>query len=178
MARGFVTRRSFRGGSVQRRDTIWIGVTATSSAVNGPNGVLLFTGLGAAALALRPFTVVRVRGMHHVSSDQEVSDELQMIALGFAVVSDEALAAGVASVPTPFTELGSDLWFSHNILTTEFLLGSAVGFSGDFGVSGEFGSKAMRKVEDGQDIALVAETSSFSSGTLYQKAGSILLKLH
>ncbi len=178
MARGFVTRRSFRGGSVQRRKTIWIGITPTTTTLDGPSGVLLFTGLGAAALALRPFTVIRVRGMHHVSSDQEVSDELQQVALGFAVVSDQALAAGVGSVPTPFTEIGSDLWFSHNMLMTEFLLGTAVGFSGDYGVSAEFGSKAMRKVQEGEDIAAVIETSSVSSGTIYQKAGRMMLKLH
>ncbi len=178
MARGFVTRRSFRGASVQRRKTIWIGIVATTNAVNGPNGTLLFGGLNAAGLALRPFTIVRVRGMMHMSSDQEVSDELQQIALGLAVVSDQALAAGVASVPTPFADLASDLWFSHNMLMTEFLLGTAVGFSGDFGVTGEFGSKAMRKVAVGEDLAIVAETSSLSSGTLFQKAGRMLVKLH
>ncbi len=114
MARGFVTRRSFRGGSVQRRKTVWIGIGPTRTSFSGPSVTVLFLGLNATALALRPFTVVRVRGLWHVSSDQEVADEVQHIAMGFAVVSDQAIAAGVASVPTPFAEAASDLWFSYD----------------------------------------------------------------
>ncbi len=141
-------------------------------------GPVLFSGLGAAVLALRPFTIVRVRGYWHISSDQEIADEVQHVGLGVAVVSDEALAAGVGSVPTPFSELDSDLFFVHEILMTEFLLGSAVGFSGDFGVGAQFGSKAMRKVEDGQDVAFSIEPASTSNGVFVSKAGRMLLKLH
>jgi len=178
MARGIVTRRSFRGGSVQRRSTVWLEISPTRTSLSAANSTTLFAGFTAAALALRPFTIVRVRGYWHISSDQEIADEVQHGAIGFAIVSDQALAAGAASVPTPFAELSSDLFFVHEILMTEFLLGSAVGFSGDFGVGAQFGSKAMRKVDDGQDIAISIEAASTSNGLIISKAGRMLLKLH
>ncbi len=178
MARGFVTRRSLRGGSVQRRQTTWLSIAPTRTSLSAANSASLFTGFSAGVLALRPFTIVRVRGSWHVSSDQEIADEVQHVAIGAAIVSDQALAAGIASVPTPFAELDSDLWFLHEILLTEFLLGSAVGFSGDFGVAGTFESKAMRKVDDGQDIAMSIEAASTSAGALVTKVGRMLLKLH
>ena len=177
MARS-VVRRSFRGGSVERRKTVWAGITETRSALPGASGTVLFTGFSAAVLALRPFTIVRVRGMWHISSDQEIADETQQVALGFAIVSDRALAAGAGSVPRPFSEISSDLWFSHDIMFNEFLLGTAVGFSGDFGVSTPFGSKAMRKVADGEDIAVMIQSSPTSGGVFVSKAGRMLLKLH
>ncbi len=176
--RGFVTRRSFRGGTRQVRSTVWGAILPTRTSFSGASVTVLFSGFSAAALALRPFTIVRVRGLWHVSSDQEVADEVQHVALGFAVVSDQAIAAGVASVPTPFAEADSDLWFLYELQMTEFLLGSAVGFSGDFGVTREFESKAMRKVDDGQDLAIVMETASTSNGMFVSKAGRFLLKLH
>ncbi len=51
---GFI-RRS--GG--QRRQTQWIGVGETSSNLSAAGSVILFSGFTAAALTLRPFTIVR-----------------------------------------------------------------------------------------------------------------------
>ena len=170
---GFVLR-----GGAMRRESAWVGIVATRQIVTGPSGAILFGGFSATLLGLRPFTIVRVRGEMHVGSDQEVADENQMIGLGFAVVSDQALAIGITAVPTPMTDLSSDLWFLHDTLTSEFLLGTAVGFSGDFGRGKVFDSKAMRKVEDGQDLAIVAETSSVSNGVVFSKVGRMLIKLH
>jgi len=39
-------------------------------------------------------------------------------------------------------------------------------------------SKAMRKVEEGQDVAMVIENSAVSSGTTVYKHGRLLIKLH
>ena len=177
MARGFVTRRSFRGGSVQRRTSIWLFIAPTSTLLSGPSTTVLLGGLNAAAQALRPFTVVRTRGYWQISSDQVVASELQHAALGFCVVSDQAFAAGVASVPTPFAELGSDLWFSHDTLVSEFVFADASGFI-NAGVGKDFGSKAMRKVEEGSNIAQVIEASAVSDGCQVTLAGRMLVKLH
>jgi len=42
----------------------------------------------------------------------------------------------------------------------------------------DFDSRAMRKVEDGQDIALVAESGGASVGVNFTKSGRFLIKLH
>jgi len=169
--------RVFRGGGF-RRESQWIQIAPTVSNLGTASTAVLFTGFGAVALGLRPFTIVRTHINLHVASDQEVNDELQQVAIGTAVVSDQALAIGVTAVPTPFTDMGSDLWMLHQILTTRFLLGTAVGFSGDFGKEKDIDSRAMRKVEEGSDLAMSIETSSISAGADVAKAGRILIKLH
>ena len=68
------------------------------------------TSLNAGALALRPFTMVRVRGVIRLETDQLTTTEFQEIAFGLAVVSDQAVAVGVTAVPSPVSDNGSDLW--------------------------------------------------------------------
>ena len=180
MANIRTARRSglvLRGGGF-RRETKWVEIVPSVTTLGTASTAVIFTGFSPGDLELRPFTIVRSRLDFHIASDQEVNDELQQVALGMAVVSDQALAIGVTAVPTPFTDIDSDLWFLHDILTTQFLLGSAVGFSGDFGIGRSVDSKAMRKVEDGSDILISIETSSISAGVQVVKAGRMLLKLH
>ncbi len=180
MANIRTARRSglvLRGGK-NRRSTVWIQVGETNNTITSASTAVLFTGLDATSLTLRPLTVVRTHVQLHMASDQEVADEIQQCALSFAVVSEQALAIGVTAVPTPFTDAGSDAFFYWQQLTTRFLLGSAVGFSGDFGVWKDTESKAMRKVEEGEDIAAVIESSSLSNGFNFIKSGRMLLKLH
>jgi len=176
-------RTARRSGLVLRggrniRETAWVGIVGTNSNLISANTALLFVGLDATLLAMRPFTVIRTRGFWHISSDQEIADEEQSVAMGLAVVSEQATAIGVTAVPTPFTDAGSDLWFMYELLATRFLLGTAVGFSGDFGLGSTFDSKAMRKVEDGQDLAYVIESGPQSQGVNVQKMGRFLIKLH
>ncbi len=112
-----------------------------------------------------------------IQSDQAAATELVHVAVGGAVVSDQAIAAGVGSIPTPFAEIGSDLWFLHDQLTTQFLFGTGVGFIND-GVSKDVDSRAMRKVEDGEDVAIVIENSTVGQGSITTTAGRMLVKLH
>ena len=180
MARFRNARRStgfFRGGRAVR-ETSWFGISPTNTNLPAANSAILFTGLTAGLLAMRPFTVIRTRGFWHISSDQEIADEVQQVGMSLSVVSDQALAIGITAVPTPFADVESDLFFMYELLTTRFLLGSAVGFAGDFGVGAKFDSRAMRKVEEGQDLAYVLEAASTSNGTNVQKAGRVLIKLH
>ena len=104
---GFIMRSGGR-----KRETIWFGGAPFSAAV-ATTGVNLVTSLNAAALALRPFTIVRTRGVLRFSSDQEAATESWGGSFGMAVVSDQASAVGVTAVPTPTTENSSDLWFVY-----------------------------------------------------------------
>ncbi len=165
-----------RGGQ-SRRDTAWAAIIETSNGLASANTAVLFGGFSGAALALRPFTIVRTRVNWLVRSDQLSATEMYMVALGISIVSSQALAIGVTAVPTPFTDLDSDLFFLHDIITGEQLVTTAVGINMAM-PNKDVDSRAMRKVEDGQDVAIVIENSSIGLGSTVRKSGRVLLKLH
>ncbi len=170
--------RIFRGGR-QVRQSLWIGLGETNTALVGANTAALILSLNTAALALRPFTVVRTRGFLGVRSDQAAVSESYDGALGLAVVSDQASAIGVTAVPTPFTDLGSDMFFVHEMLFGRFSFLSSIGHQANLIEPWKsFDSKAMRKVDDDQDVVVTIESSSLSSGTVVTTAARMLVKLH
>ncbi len=71
-----------------RRETLWFNGVATSTNLAAANTAALTAELNAAALALRPFTVVRTRVEWSVVSDQRVATEFFDAAMGWAVVTD------------------------------------------------------------------------------------------
>ena len=161
-----------------RRESLWFFVSDAVNTLVGVNSAAVVGSMSAAALALRPFTIVRTHLNWHLRSDQVIALERYQTAFAGAVVSDQAVAVGVTAVPTPFTELGSDLWFFHQIQAGNFTFVSSTGFDPVGGVVSNIDSKAMRKVEDGQDIVFVLENSGQSSGTVNLTAGRMLIKLH
>jgi len=169
---GFVTR-----GGRQVRESLWFAIASTDTQLASANTAALFTGLTATLLALRPFTVVRTRGYIHVRSDQITTSEIFQGSMGAAVVSDQALAIGVTAVPTPETDKGSDLWFVFETLAGAMSVSSAIGIW-EQQIGREFDSRAMRKVEEGEDIAFSVESSAISAGLQWMKSGRMLIKLH
>ena len=152
--RGF--SRPLRQG--QRRATEWIAsadINAVAS-LGGGLSVLQSAILSSVNLDLVPSTIVRTRGFIFVQSDQAAASEQQLGAIGFSVVSEQAAAAGVASVPSPITDETSEmffLWqpfaFSHGAGTVDSQRGGMV----------DFDSRAMRKWQDGEAIAVVIENA-------------------
>ncbi len=160
-----------------RRNTEWIEAPVDSTTLASASTAVLTGVLSAGSLLLRPFTIVRTRGMFYARSDQTAALEDWSVALGYAVVSEQATAIGVTAVPTPETDKGSDLWFVYEEIFGTFGFISGVGvFMGDY--SRSFDSKAMRKVEDGQDLSIVVETSAISAGVKVVESARILVKLH
>ncbi len=100
----------------QRRESVWIGISENLDTLSAANVAILSATLNATALALRPFTVVRTRIWMHALSDQTGAPEDYQVALGAAVVSEQASAIGVTAVPTPFTDVASDLWFYYEVI--------------------------------------------------------------
>ncbi len=167
---GFVRRNN-----VMRRDTAWFFVTPVVTAIAGSTAVLIST-FNAAALALRPFTIVRTRLGGWYGSDQDAATEEYGAAYGSCIVSDQASAIGVTAIPTPITDLGSDAWFLHMIWGGRFEFNDATGF-GDVGQVISVDSKAMRKVDIGFDLVSVAE-ASLGTGSRINLGGRMLVKLH
>jgi len=174
-----MARRQFvRGGSAlrqgQRRETLWIGQGLVASTLAAINSTVIQTSLNASALALRPFTIIRHRIFMYLTSDQEAASELQFAAFGACVVSDQARAIGISAVPTPVTDVASDLWYAHRWMGSGHGAGTV---DSQRGTAYEIDSKAMRKVEEGQDVITVVENAT-GDGVILSVAGRLLVKLH
>ncbi len=114
-----------------------------------------------------------------VRSDQLAATEDQVVGYAQAVVSDQASAVGVAAIPTPVTDSDSDLFFVYERLMSDITFSSASGFTRQ-GTYREFDSRAMRKVEDGDDIISVVESGIAAStqGLRVKTFFRRLVKLH
>ncbi len=166
-------RRPIRSGP--KRTSTWFFVDPSVTTMTVTGGTIIGS-LNAAALALRPFTIVRSHFELLLKSDQSAATENQVAAFGLAVVSDQAAAVGVSAVPTPDTDSGSDLWFVHQYLMGAFDFTTGTGYR-NVGERYSVDSKAMRKVDIGQDLVIVAEMdSNTSSGVILFSAGRILVK--
>ncbi len=170
-------REYVRGASAisQKRFTSWFQFLSTEVTMSATGGTIIFS-LNAAALALRPFTVVRSRFELMLRSDQAAAIEAQAAAFGMAVVSDQAVAVGVTAVPTPSTDMASDLWFVHqNIFADESALTDRTRSSTKVSID----SKAMRKVDIGQDVAFVSENDTgLGQGFTITFGGRMLIKVN
>jgi len=165
-----------RGGSM-RRQTFWIGGTEVVTTNAAASGATLLTSLNAAALALRPFTVVRTRGLLAARSDQTGAAEFYSIAFGLIVVSEEAVAAGVGSVPTPDAQNSSD-WYVYERIANQFGFVSGTGILLSM-TERIIDSRAMRKVSEGQQLISVQEVSATSGGGVTMSSfARTLIKLH
>ncbi len=170
-----------RRGGVMRRETSWLAIAEGRDTNAAANSATLSASLNAAALAMRPFTITRTILRWSVRSDQTGALENFGGAIGMAVVSDQSVAIGVTAVPTPFTDLGSDLWFLHGILDGRFQFVSGVGIQAGTGSleGAVIDSRAQRKVNDDQDVILCTEEDSLTAvGSVIYSAGRMLIKLH
>ena len=175
MARRF---RNFRANVVRSgRKTFWFAGLHQRTTLAAASTAAIVSSLNAAALALRPFTIVRTRGYMSLVSDIQSAVENQSASYGGIVVSDQAVAIGVTAVPTPTTDSQSD-WFFYEALNDKLQFITGVGFQSRSLVRQLIDSKAMRKVEEGQDVITVAETSAISDGAVVGSFTRILIKLH
>ena len=178
MANVHTSRRSgliLRGGR-NIRETTWLGVPRITATMAASATAVLAASLNAAALSLRPFTVVRSRGQWWSRSDQSGATEDYVGNFGVAVVSEVASTVGVGSVPTPATEQDSDFWF---VLEQDMGIFQLVGADvQSVNRSKTWDSKAMRKVDKDSDIVFVLEAGIGGQGVIAQFVGRMLIKLH
>ncbi len=161
-----------------RRQTLWLPLAVGTDTLTSASSATLVASLNAAALALRPFTIVRTRGILELHSDQQATTESQQVGFGQCVVSDQAAAIGITAVPTPDTDASSDLWFVYEWMMSTQRIITQVGFEEPSSSVHYFDSKAMRKVPDGGDLITVIEASSISSGLIIVSQLRTLIKLH
>ncbi len=161
-------------GRTQRRKMTWIGFNL--SVTVPASSVVLMGTFNAAALGDRPFTIVRTRAMLHVLSDQAAVTESPFGAIGAMIISDQASAVGITAIPDPVANSDAP-WFLWEPWSLQFNFLSSVGFDANAGYSRMIDSKSMRKVNDNEDLAIVA-TNSVAEGAIVRFIGRMLIKLH
>ncbi len=154
---------------------IWI-ASGIPAATITTNAKVLMTVLNAAALALRPFTILRTRVFCTFLSDQGAASEVPTGAYGKIIVKETASAIGVTAVPGPLTEADAD-WFVYQGMTSHFDLATAVGFNEPGGQRFDIDSKAMRKVGPTDDLVSVFEARA-TGGAFLNIEGRTLIQLH
>ena len=110
--------------------------------------------------ALDGVTVVRTRMTVMWSSDQRAVTETPQGAIGAAVMDNTAIAAGVASLSDPVTDIDDDIWFVFQGLVSLVGVNSAIGFQEPALSQYEIDSKAMRKVPAGKSMVVIAANAS------------------
>ncbi len=172
-----MARRRFPGRFVRPapKTKVWIGAGLAASNL-APSAETFLSSLNAAALALRPFTILRTRLDIFFTSDQSVASEVPAGVYGRIVVQEEAAAVGITALPGPIGQSDAD-WFVYEGMTTSFLFKSGVGIEAQMGVRYVVDSKAMRKVGSNETIAVVFELRTAAGGTINVE-GRTLVQLH
>jgi len=163
-------RRSSFGGvraRSARRKTFWIASGDSTAQASLPAATAILDQSFTWTDELGPSTIVRTRGSLWVASDQVAASEEPFGALGFGMVKLPAITAGVASVPTPITEESDDSFFVWMPWETDLLIVTAVSAVRPKFSRYDFDSKAMRKITQGDAIAVTLENASAAHGAVY-----------
>jgi len=154
-------RRGFRGRAAgPKRQVTWIGPADQSFITVGSGLKVLIASFDPDAGGLTKSTVVRTRG--EVSTALLTSPAADVTvngAFGLGIVTAQALAIGITAIPGPFTDADWDGWFVWGSFGMRFdsITQAGVLLTSQFR---EVDSKAMRKIPDGSNIVLVAESQA------------------
>ncbi len=159
------------------RTNVWFAFRLANTNFTGATALL--ASLNAAALLLRPFTIIRTRMVISVKSDQIATAEFFSGALGVQVVTESASTAGVASVPTPITEADADFLVYQGLMSDYEESGTPATAWDSIGQGNYWtvDSKAMRKVGSDDDVVVTLEQGT-SVGVNIAFEGRMLVKLH
>ncbi len=158
-------RRTFRRGARRggtRSPTGWTGGdwAETTLAINTKIILLSFTSAGLPSHE----TVTRIVGGVAMSPSTAVAAGVFVI--GGAVFADAAVAAGVASLPDPITDVADDIWSFIHVMPYIITGGATELVS-------RFDSRGQRKVEEGQQFVVIGANSTL--GSTIETAGYLRL---
>ena len=106
-------------------------------------------------------TLIRVRGLIALRSDQQVAIEGAMGAIGIAKVTDIARTIGVTALPGPVTDAPGDYWQTWMGLISPPVVGAiASGTPGPSITYLQVDSKGQRKIGDLDALVVMVETGS------------------
>jgi len=163
-------RGNFRGRGIsesQRRKKTWAGLTFLNQSINGlqlqipdlsgtpPSDSMAIAQFSASTAAgLTESTILRIRGSVLIPKSSPVGTSSSLVvAFGIAIVTDEA--AVQVAIPNPATVEGADWdgWMFYRAVVSAVLDADATMFD----------VKAMRKLQGGMSLVLVAGAASDGS---------------
>ncbi len=142
-------------------DLSWIGTCGGATSVDlAADTAMTPQSLG---VATGSFTVMRLRGHIYVQLDSGAVDERALLAFGIMPVSDDAFAAGAASMPSPSADLDAS-WMWHAFASV-----SSGAFSSEQPQAGfmriEIDGKAMRRLKSNETLALLGAVCTVVDAT-------------
>ena len=115
------------------------------------------------------YTVLRIRGILHVASDQVAAVEGQHGAFGAAVVTDQAATTGITAMPKPVDDGNGDIW-------PMYVMFQQGGNDLDrVGREYMIDSKDKRRIPDGKQLAFILQNASTTTDMRFSVALSILV---
>ena len=160
-----------RGGN--RRLTEWSTFDDGGYTVVTAGGATILSGIAFED----PGTIVRTRGVISIKPAAFSADVNIFGAFGIGLVSAEAFAAGIASVPEPFSDADWGGWMVLQPFTMNFEVTTDVGrLLGSMQMV--IDSKAMRKVEPSSVMVAVVESAPASAAFEFADLTRLLQKLH
>ena len=153
-SRSFLTSRSVRGS---RRKVSWtVGPNGSSGLITTASTVVFPTGLQA---LVDDLTLVRMRGEIAFSiTGTNIRDGFDAIAVGMAVVTENAFGVGVTAVPAPLTDINWDGWLFHWSGSMAAMLAAAENEATQYRLV--IDNKAMRKMHESDVIVAVIEVAT------------------
>ena len=167
--------RSFTRGRGSRRQTEW-GFTRSLANILVPANSFVLAGVIDITLFddSLPLTLVRTRGVIQVQSDQAGASELQIGAVGVAIVTQAAITLGVTAMPDPVTFEDSGIWQTYQA----FAATTTAAAENPVQTLYHIDSKAQRKIETGEGLVAVVANLSAATGLLFTFNFRYLFKLH
>ncbi len=150
-------RRSFSRGP--KRQVAWINSADQGYLTVSAGSKAIHQSFAPATAGLLKPTIVRTRGVVSFKSTQAAADAEVIGAYGMAIVSDQAFAAGAASIPGPFTDADWDGWFLWGGIALSLQFVDATGVYVEDRLL-EVDSKAMRKVSDNETVVFMVESQA------------------
>ncbi len=165
-----MANRQIRHARTQRQPTSWGRLVSPTYTTVPANSKVILASVALSNPGIGE-TVRRTRGWFSAITDQSAALEDVLGAIGFAVVTDLAFAAGAASIPGPVTDASDDGWFVWE--------GFANRQDGNIGIVAghQFDSKAMRRIEEGSIVVMMGENAHATFGMDIGFAFSILSSL-
>ena len=157
---------------------IWVSFQMVASITVAANALNLGLSSNDAFRALAPFTIVRTRGILTIESDQVLAAESPQGIFGVIVVKQTAVDIGATAIPDSFNDGGEDFHVYQPFRIPTMRQTTNNLFTERSGQDWIIDSKAMRKVDDGGDIAFMCRNSSAAFGLVYSVTGRQLIKLH
>ena len=146
-------------GSRSKRQVTWIGPSDQSFVQVNSGTKVLHSIFDPFISDMTKPTIVRTRGEVTVVPSVFTGSLDVVGAYGMAVVTDQAVAAGVASIPGPFSEANWDGWLVWRSFGFRLEFDDATGIL-QAGWRHEVDSKAMRKVSDNETVCMLVESQT------------------